>query len=325
MAHNQAKKCLLVIPRAFYSFELFFGNTLRELGYEVVVANDECPANVVGKIMGKLRIPLLPIITRMVFPGRFLKNRKYDLILIFKGRGMSPALIQKMFSAASKVIAYNWDSFIINRAPLRWYKYTTRFCTFDFDDGEKYGIPILELFSSLPAEVNENTRNYFIVAIIKNHSERLQYLDKVLKQCGDKQNYIYIYESHLLSFVKSFFRNPKLYLKYRRHIYYKALPYAKYLEFMKSAEFVLDYATPDQSGITIRCYEALSTHTRIISNNKNIQKSKYFNSTNSILFQIDDEPSVLLGALSDCLAQSPTYSSRTIKDFLNELIAEVET
>ena len=51
------KKCLLIIPKHFYSFQKQFSLNLEERGYEVVVVNDGYPEGILGRIIGKLEIP----------------------------------------------------------------------------------------------------------------------------------------------------------------------------------------------------------------------------------------------------------------------------
>lgn len=319
------KSCLLVIPRHFYSFEKLIKGTLEKKGYEVIVSNDEYPSDNFGKILGKLHIPvLLPITERVVYRD-YLENKHYDLILIFKGRGIGRSLIQKMMNSATRVIGYNWDSFKYNKAPLRWYKYSTKYCTFDYRDAENFNLPLVELFSSInPDNIENAERNvqYEISAIIRNHSGRLRYLDKSLNILNKKNVFIYIYEQNIFFMLINFFRNPFLYLKYKNNIFFKPLSYRDYVDVLNKSEFTIDYAHPDQSGLTMRCFEALSTGTKIITNNPFINKFDHFNESNSVLF-IENEttPQELKDSYESCKGKPTLLENRTISDFIGELIA----
>ena len=59
------------------------------------MANHEYPTNMIGKILGNLRFfwPLSTITERVVYRN-YISSRHYDLVLIFKGRGISRRLIE---------------------------------------------------------------------------------------------------------------------------------------------------------------------------------------------------------------------------------------
>ena len=149
MESSNNKKCLLIIPRHFYSFEGQFKENLEERGYQVTVSNDEYPSNNFGKILGKLNIPILRPLTERKISRHYLNGVVYDIVLIFKGRGINASLIKKIARSSKKIVGYNWDSFKYNKVPLEWYKYTTNYYTFDYRDATKYNIPVVELFSSI--------------------------------------------------------------------------------------------------------------------------------------------------------------------------------
>lgn len=272
--------------------------------------------------MGKLHIPVLLPITEHIICRDYLNNKKYDLILIFKGRGISKSLIQKMVNSATRVIGYNWDSFKYNKAPLRWYQYATKYYTFDYRDAEKYSLPIVELFSSIKSENIEKNIEYDVSAIIRNHSGRLKYLDKALNILNKKNIFIYIYEQNMFFFIINFLRNPLLYLKYKDKISFTSLNYNTYVDVLRKSLFTLDYAHPDQSGITMRCFEAVSIGTKLITNNPYSNQCGYFNDSNSILF-IEDEttPRELNESYESCKSKPTQQAIRTISDFIDELIA----
>jgi hypothetical protein len=84
------KRALLIFPQGFYSFADVIRAGLASLGYEVVIANDEYPRSVVGKILGKLgAISLLSAITEYVLERDLINSQRYHLALIVKGRGIS--------------------------------------------------------------------------------------------------------------------------------------------------------------------------------------------------------------------------------------------
>lgn len=322
MENSPSKKCLLIIPRHFYSFEDQFTRNLEERGYRVTVANDEYPANNFGKILGKLNIPIIRPLTERKIARDFLDGKLFDVILIFKGRGINAALIKKMAQASRRIIGYNWDSFKYNKAPLRWYKHSTRYYTFDYRDSINYNIPVVELFSSTK-ELGEGVpKDIALSAIFRNHSGRLKYLDRVLKILKEPDPYIFIFEQNIFFFVINFLKNPRLYLKYRAYISFDALSHKQYIDVLQRSRVTVDYAHPQQSGLTMRSFEALSTNTGIITNNANIFRSKYLDAGNAVVFKEDAEPRALLEGLRNVNNSygRDSKASRSLDDFMDDLL-----
>lgn len=315
------KNCLLVVPLSFYSFSDQIKDSLTLMNYNVTQINDEYPANIVGKIMGTLHIPFIYFFTQKMISKKIIKGETYDFVLIIKGRGMSISLIDKFKSISPKVIGYNFDSFRYHNAPLNWYKNVTRYYTFDYRDAEKYSLPIIELFSSLPESLKTKQIKYSISAIMRNHSNRLEYLDKVLTLLKEDNVYIFIYEKDVFTFFLNFIKNPVLYLKYRKSISFKPLSYSKYVEVLHNSNFTIDYAHPWQSGITIRCFEALSCQTKIITNNPYNIKNSNFNETNNILFNDEIRPINLVEKYKSLFTITPKKVIRSRIDFIKELIS----
>jgi hypothetical protein len=270
--------------------------------------------------MGKLHIPLLLPITKHVISNNFLKKKKYELVLIIKGRGMSVSLINELKTVSPKVIGYNFDSFSYNSAPLKWYKYTNKYFTFDYRDAEKYTLPIVELFSSVSDKINRKQKEYELSAILRNHSERLNYTNSVLNIINPKKFFIYIYEKNIFTFLINFINSPILYLKYMKHIKFKPLSYEDYIDVLNKSTFTIDFAHPKQSGITIRCFEALSTQTKIITNNLFVKKNKHFNNQNTIIYSSKNNKKNLKTQYTSMFNNKIKKYKRTIYDFIKDLV-----
>ena len=288
------------------------------------VANDEYPESIFGKIISKLGLPLSHRITRRVLTGQVLNGQSYELILVIKGRGLDAETAALLGQHGRVVVGYHFDAFGFDRGPLRWRKQVERVCTFDYHDAQAEDLPLVELFTSLPLAPTKPTRRYRVSAVMRNHSQRLAYLDQVLCALDaagvQGERFIYILEAHVFSFLANLLRHPLLYWKYRRHISRRALPYADYVAAIADSEFTIDYAHPRQTGITIRCFEALSAGTRIITNNASVRRSSWFSPAHALVLA----PAESAGALAEQLANLPhglpPARRRDVYTFLRELI-----
>ncbi len=316
------KKCLLIIPKHFYSFQKHFYNHLSELGFTVTISNDEYPDNTIGKILGKLRLPLRRFWTRRYINNKFIINSEYQLVLIFKGRGVDRKLIEMLRKVSPQVIAYNWDSFKFNPCPLEWYKLTTKYCTFDHKDSLEKQIPLVELFTTINLK-DKNPKNirYNYSAVFRNHSGRLKYLDEIVKRLDIDEDdiFIYIFEHNIFYKIYNFLKNPLVYLKYKEFIHSTSLSYDKYLDVLTASEYTIDYAHPHQTGVTMRCFDALNTKTKIITNNPYILESVYFKDSSPIVF--DGSSNLDSKVVAEHSRQKLFFQTRTIEDFFSDLLA----
>lgn len=319
-------RCLLILPRGFYGFASVLTRGLAALGFETRVANDEYPESLFGKIISKLGLPLSHAVTRKVLTRQVLAGQHYDLVLVIKGRGLDAGTAASLLQHGRSVVGYHFDSFRFDSGPARWRASLPRVCTFDYRDAQEHGLAVVELFTSMPTVSDEALaapRRYKVSAVLRNHSQRLAYLDRVLRALGPLpagQTFLYIFEANALTFLANFLRHPWLYLKYRHAISRKPLPYDQYVAAIAGSELTIDYAHPKQTGITIRCFEALSAGTRLITNNPSVLRSAHFSADNALVFGPDSDAASLQQQLLALPARPPVAQRRTVDDFLRELI-----
>ncbi len=320
MSAPAAGRCLLILPKSFYSFTAVIERGLQELGYETVVANDEYPYGLFGRVLGRLGLRVSRLLTRRALNQEFLAGQTYELILIIKGRGLDHDMVTQLRAHAGTVIGYHFDSFGYDSGPARWCKSLPRVCTFDYRDAQAHGLPVVELFTALPAQAPLQQRRYRVSAIMRNHSQRLVYLDTVMRALGTQDAFIYILEANLFTFVANLVRHPLLYFKYRRFISRRPLPYAQYVQALADSEFTLDYAHPKQTGITLRCFEAAGVGTRIITNNPHVLTSPNFTNSQVIVHPPGAPAAELRNRHQTLRQQTPQARQRSVQDFLHDLL-----
>lgn len=315
------RNCLLIFPKTFYSFAKVLAAGLEQRGYAVVTANEEYPENAFGKMLGKLGLhTLLEWTTEKAISRKFLQGHNYELVLVVKGRGLGPRLVERLRSSGARVVAYNFDSFGYHGAPLRWYRDVDRFATFDYADAAKYGLPRVDLFSSLPEPMAPKEFRYDVSAILRNHSDRLEYLDSVLRALGPQRVFVYVFEQNVFTAVLNFLRSPRLYAKYWGCISFKSLPYKDYAEVLRSSEYTVDYAHPKQTGITIRCFEALSAQTKVITNNPYVSRNPAFDQMMAIVYRDSSDNERLRQQYAAERGHIPPRRHRSIVAFIQELV-----
>jgi hypothetical protein len=316
-----AERCLLVIPRTFYAMARVIRQALEQMGYEVTVANDEYPDNVIGKVLGKLDLPLVRTLTRRAFHRQGFCSQSWDLVIIFKGRGIGRELIADLRTVSRRIVGYHFDALAYDRASRHWPTGgVDRVSTFDYADARAEGWPLVELFSTLSSPQPKPPIRYDVSAILRNHSQRLAYLDEVMAAIGESRSFVAIFEKNLLTFVWNFLRSPRLYWKWRKSIRFKPLPYDAYIAVLEGSALTIDYAHPRQTGLTIRCFEARATGTRIVTNNPHAAQSPLFDPRGVIVHPPGGDLAGLRKALADAAGFQPVPTERNPQQFLREVI-----
>lgn len=325
-----APRCLLIAPLSFYSFHATLAEGLRQRGYEVDSLNEEYPANTLGKVMGKLSLPLLRRTTLRGLKQRLDPRPPYDLVLIIKGRGLGPAALTYLRTRARRIVGYNFDSFRFNPSPGDWWQLTDRYATFDIADAAERGLPLVHLFSAAPARSAQEPV-YPLSIIQRVHSDRLALADLMLQatarpELADQgKPFVFLYEGNRLTMALGQLRRPRLYRQLRPHISLTPLPYARAMEEMGRSRVTFDYAHPLQSGITVRCFEAQSLGVAILTNNRLTVESGMFE-PGSIAHLPEGATPEEVAALINRLWQSrPLPRVRTLGMFLDELLDAGET
>jgi len=290
------------------------------MGYAVETLNDEYPSNSVGKVLGKVALPLLRALTLRSLQRLLAARPRYDLVLIIKGRGLGPDAIRYLKSLAERVVGYNFDSFRFNPSPLDWHHLTDRYCTFDIQDARSWDIPLVHLFSAAQnPPVSE--RSYDLSIIQRVHSDRLAFAELILRALpSDARKFVFLYESSWLTFGLGLVRHPLLYARLWSHISFKPLSHTKAMEILGSSRITFDYAHPLQSGVTIRCFESQSLGVSILTNNQDAVRSGLFSPESIAYLPRDASRATAAALISGLLELRAEPRCRSLGDFLDDLL-----
>lgn len=315
------KKCLIISPLHFYSWHTAISNEFVARDYVVEVMNDEYPQGVIGTILGTLFNKLARELTYIKYK-KYLScsHSKFDVVIIFKGRGISSELINLLSKNSKKVIAYNFDSFDYSPYPLNWMDKVDSYKTFDFKDSLEYQIEKVDLFSGSRFENFPLKENDFS-CVMKNHSQRLKYLDEIYGILSDSYSFdIHIFEKNIFTYLKGFLTNPILFYKWRKCISFKSLNTHDYEKALSSSIYTLDYAHPSQTGITMRCFQAQACGAKIITNNKYCLSSTAMNKQDIFVHELGGNGVLLKSFIEKNIKKKPIAIHRGISEFVDELL-----
>ncbi|CUH82329.1 hypothetical protein [Tropicibacter naphthalenivorans] len=316
------KRCLLIAPLSFYAFHKDLGAALERAGYAVEMLNEEYPASTLGKIMGKLALDRLRKTTLAELERRLPQMGQFDLVVIVKGRGLGPAALELLRRHATRIVGYNFDSFRFNPSPKDWLHLCDRYCTFDIADARDTGLPLVHLFSAA-TRAPEPSRDTDLSVVMKIHSDRLAYVDRVLAALpAGRKPFVFLYAPNWFEVLKQALRAPGPIWRLRRHISFTPMSYADAMTAIARSRATLDYAHPLQSGITVRCYEAQSLKVAVVTNNPYVAEAGVFTPGAVATFGLEDDPAQLGPILETLDDIDITPAQRDTDTFLADLLDE---
>lgn len=139
--------------------------------------------------------------------------------------------------------------------------------TFDEEDSIKYGLHLLNQFVSLPKVLPkcEISTDIYFVGFPKGREEKLTMLDMNFKKNGFKTDIRII-------------KDKRDYVSYEDNI-----------RLSLSSKCILELTQENQSGMTLRCLEALLLKKKLLTDNADIVKADFYNPYNIFILGRDDD------------------------------------
>lgn len=207
------------------------------------------------------------------------KFKKLDYFFVLSEGNFSRETILelKRLNKNIKTILFLWDKVELTDYKLKVELFDYIY-SFDREDCKNYNLNfrgsffIDECNSGL---IDFNKRNidlYYICSLREN--ERYNVVKKMHEYC--KKN-------NLVSFLGIFLgsKEKKSLKNYDKELILdEKISYFDNLKKLKNSKVSLDLKYKNQNGLTLRCYEALATETKIITNNKDIKNYDFYNQEN---------------------------------------------
>lgn len=247
-----------------------------------------------------------------------------DYILFISGNSYSKNFLKflKQANPKAKMILFLYDK-------LKYSSFEGKIDCFDFvfsydriDTQENNFIfrPTFYVDKCLENIPSEKKYSFYYIGVLRDN-KRYQYV-KWLKD--------YLESNNLKVFLKLFVREEdKKYLpeNYDKDLIIKGIPYNENIEILKNSNVVLDLKYKDQSGLTLRCYEAIATETKIITDNEDIVNYDFYNENNiKVIKNIEDVKNIPLKFFKTPAEKidDKIKERYSIKGFLEEIFEEVE-
>jgi hypothetical protein len=218
------------------------------------------------------------------------KDQHYDFIFFIKGESFSEHNLKKLFSlhSESKTIIYHWDSIANNRNLLNLLPYFDFAYSFDKYDCKRLNMTFLPLFyfdeyKSVASSKVEKKYDLLFVGTV--HSDRYKLITSIVSQInalGGKCYTYFFFQSRIM------FYKAKLQCKEMRNlsindIQLTPMSKSQLFDLYRQSRIVVDIQHPKQTGLTLRCMEAVGAKKKLITTNVDIMNYDFYNSDNILV------------------------------------------
>lgn len=292
MATLQGKSILFIGP-VFFGYEKEIANELIAQGAAVDFLPDRPFASPFAKaVMRFKRSWVLPLADKFFMESvKGFARRHYDMVFVVQGEGLSLPVL-KFFRSSfprAKLIWYLWDS-LKNKPALKPNLTAFDECfTFDASDANTYGMNFRPLFftanfNNSDTSAVEARHKYDLSFVGTAHSDRYAIAAAVAKAMPLQTNfyrYLYLQAPWVYWWFK--FSNPGFKSAHRGEFTSVALSQKEVQQVFFDSFAVLDVEHPRQAGLTMRTFEAMGAQKKLITTNKNVIDTDFFDAQNILV------------------------------------------
>lgn len=285
MKRLDGKRVLLVAPR-FFGYELEIRSEIERRGAVVDWLPDR-----------PFDTPLMTALTRQkpqwVLPSadrlyeRLLMQMgatDYDTILVVNGQTLSCKLLSNLRTSfpVARVVLYMWDS--IDNRPGAVDNLPLFDATFSFDplNARRYGMRQRPLFFSKGFErPPHNDFDYHLSFVGTAHTDRYSVISRLRHSLSPElRSYWYLYLQAPWVYHAYRVCNPAMRQARRDEFQFEPLNKTALQSVFSRSLAVVDIEHPRQRGLTMRTFETMGSHKKLITTNAQVRDYDFFNGDN---------------------------------------------
>lgn len=291
-----AGKRVLFFAVRYFGYEQQIMAELRRRGAEVDYLPDR-PFNT----------PLMAAITRysraavMLFARHYYERRLtefgdkvYDLVFVINGQTMSRQMIAKLRDRMpnARFLFYIWDSMRNKPKAREILPFFDECVTFDPEAARQYDMRLLPLFFAPGFEGHDNDLQYDLSFIGTAHSDRfhiISTIDRALSPDVSRFWYLFLqapWVFYVQKAINSAFRKASF-----ANFQYVPMPFASVQDVFRKSRAIVDMEHPDQTGLTMRTFEAIGAGKKLITTNRHVRDYPFYDPQNIHIIDRSD-PSV---------------------------------
>lgn len=285
MSTEKSARVLLVAP-PFFGYDQDIKQGIEMRGVRVDLLPDRPFDSPTMRALTKLRpawiLPAADRLYEQLLEGFGAKH--YDAILVVNGQTLSSAMrrrLRQMFPAARQVL-YMWDS--LRNRPGMISELDQFDATFSFDrsDASGYGMTLRPLFFGPRFELApQDTFKHHISFVGTAHTDRFAVVDRLRRSLPAGLNahwYLYLqarWVFHWYKLTQPGFNSARL-----DDFQFQPLSKPALSKVFADSRAVLDIEHPLQRGLTMRTFETLGAHKKLVSTNPDVREYDFYDARN---------------------------------------------
>ncbi len=285
--HLKDKKILFFAPK-FFGYEKDVYEELLAQGAEVSFLPDRPSSNTFLKIIYRFLPSTLNWHSNYYYKKSINKFalKKYTHVFIQSGEAVTIALLDwiKNRNVDAKFIFYTYDSIKNKKGQIDKIKFCDASFSFDLDDCKKYTMKFRPLFFSEGFDLEPKALRkpiYDLSFVGTAHSDRFAIISKINSQLKSDFNlYLYLYIQskwlyHLKKMLLPNFKESNI-----TDFRFDALSKKEVQNIFFSSNVILDIEHPNQTGLTMRTFEALGSRKKMVTTNSEIRNYDFYTPLN---------------------------------------------
>lgn len=213
---------------------------------------------------------------------------KIDIVFVIRGASLTVEAMDYMKKkfCNSKYYMYQWDSVLNNGNALKIAGYFDSIFTFDMIDAKKQGWSYRPLFFTSQSKIVDKG-DIDILYICSLHSKRIQILKEIIAQYSnsDTKLFQYLYSKPFIYLKQKYLDKNEDFIGLPDNVVqHKPLSLEKIENLYRKSRVVVDYTHPNQNGFTMRTIECIGSRCKLVTNNKHIADSNFYNSNNIFIY-----------------------------------------
>ena len=278
------KKLLIISPK-FFGYEAAIKYEAEKLGYDCDWFDDRPSNSAVAKAILRLNLKFLLAIILLMHKWRLQKTlakNNYRILLIINPEATDKKLVamSKAISGA-RVLSYFWDS-VQNKPTFKEVlPVVDTAYSFDPKDSRERDMIYLPLFYTdcFHKKVTDNMPKKIDVSFIGTlHSDRFRLVNRLINDLRSHHKSLRFFSFFYCPSVLLFIWKKYVTGEFRdipwEAVKFRPLSLSKTSEILKTSHFTIDIAHKDQSGLTMRTFEAAAAGCAVIGNMYDLASSE---------------------------------------------------
>lgn len=289
------KKIALICPK-FYGYEDLIEHELKKRGATVYLIYENIEW---VRIIYRLVYVYIPKYKKKLIENYYKKQlsgiaETIDLFMVVRGASLSPEIlkwIKEISPISCKFVMYQWDGIKNNKTALDIAPFFDRISTFDKTDATSYGWiyrPLFFVSQYTDRNVKKDIDILFICALHSNRAKILNRLKLIAKENGYRLKSV-VHLKKLLYYKYKYINKKSDVIEVDdKDLTFKPLTICESYKLYSRSKVVVDYTNINQTGYTMRTIEALGNNCKLITNNRLIVESDFYNNDNIIVYNEDE-------------------------------------